>query len=159
VHNPLLLQPLGHWFTFISRKHEHLAVGSSGRGLTDSRGSAVLSVASPSPFVSLLYHTLRDLSRGIFAFAGLFLLGVPYHPSWCPLRGLPLDCSYIVSHLFPNCNRQNAQIREKYFLDICATFLLTNCWRCIIMEIRGPDIRGRAAENQLEKDDRISSRP
>jgi hypothetical protein len=39
------------------------------------------------------------LSRGIFAFAGLFLLGVPSHPSWCPLRGLPPDCSYIVPHL------------------------------------------------------------
>ena len=37
----------------------------------------VLSVALPSPFVPLLYHTLRGLSRGIFAFAGLFLLGVP----------------------------------------------------------------------------------
>ena len=59
----------------------------------------VLSVALPSPFVPLLYHTLRGLSRGIFAFAGLFLLGVPHHPSWCPLRGLPLDCSYIVPHL------------------------------------------------------------
>jgi hypothetical protein len=30
AHNPLLLQPLGHWFTFIFRKYEHLAVGSSG---------------------------------------------------------------------------------------------------------------------------------
>jgi hypothetical protein len=54
------------WFTFIYRKPTHLAVGSSGRGLTDSRGSAVLSVALPSPFVPLLYHTLRGLSRGFF---------------------------------------------------------------------------------------------
>ena len=151
-----------------------------------------LSVALPSPFVPLLYHTLRGLSRGIFAFAGLFLLGVPYHPSWRPLRGLPLDCSYIVPHLEwfvkgfptfsqnffsraptpvlhsqwqafvygyplpltlqiiahppPDYNRQNAQNRDFYFLDICATFLLTNCWRCVIMEICAPHTRGRAAE-------------
>ena len=68
AHNPLLLQPLGHWFTFIYRKCEHLAVGSLGRGLTDSRGSAVLLVALPSPFVPLLYHTLRGLSRGFLHF-------------------------------------------------------------------------------------------
>ena len=66
VHNPLLLQPLRHWSTFIFRKYEHLAVGSSGRGLTRSRGHPHFVVASPSPFVSLLYHNLDNLSRGIF---------------------------------------------------------------------------------------------
>lgn len=66
VHNPLLLQPLRHWFTFIFRKYEHLAVGSLGKGLTRSRGHPHFVVASPSPFVSLLYHNLGYLSRGIF---------------------------------------------------------------------------------------------
>ena len=40
VHNPLLLQPLRHWFTFISRKHEHLAVEDFiVKVLLNSRGS------------------------------------------------------------------------------------------------------------------------
>ena len=73
AHNPLLLQLLGHWFTFIYRKCEHLAVGSSGRGLTRSRGHPHFVVASPSPVVPLLYHTLRDLSRG---FSNFFLCWV-----------------------------------------------------------------------------------
>lgn len=40
------------WFTFIYRKQEHLAVGSSGNGLTCSRGHPPFVVASPSPVVS-----------------------------------------------------------------------------------------------------------
>ena len=68
AHNPLLLQLLGHWFTFIYRKCEHLAVGSLGQGLTRSRGHPPFVVALPSPFVPLLYHTLRGLSRGFLHF-------------------------------------------------------------------------------------------
>lgn len=42
AHNPLLLQPLGHWFTFIYRKHEHLAVEDFiVKVLPDSRGSCL----------------------------------------------------------------------------------------------------------------------
>ena len=40
------------WFTFIYRKQEHLAVGSSGQGLTRSHGHPPFVVALPSPFVS-----------------------------------------------------------------------------------------------------------
>ena len=47
AHNPLLLQPLGLWFTFIYRKCEHLAVGSWGWGLTASRGSFPLGLPCP----------------------------------------------------------------------------------------------------------------
>ena len=72
AHNPLLLQPLGHWFTFIYRKCEHLAVGSLGRGLTRSRGHPPFVVASPSPVVPLLYHNLGDLSRGFLHFFSRF---------------------------------------------------------------------------------------
>ena len=54
AHNPLLLQLLGHWFTFIYRKCEHLAVGSSEQGLTRSRGHLHFVVALPSPVVLLL---------------------------------------------------------------------------------------------------------
>ena len=39
------------WFTFVYRKQEHLAVGSWGIGLTDSRGSHRFGFAVPSPFV------------------------------------------------------------------------------------------------------------
>ena len=72
AHNPLLFQLLGHWFTFIYRKCEHLAVGSSGRGLTRSRGHPHFVVASPSPVVPLLYHTLRGLSRGFSEISEIF---------------------------------------------------------------------------------------
>ena len=40
AHNPLLFQPLRHWFTFIYRKCEHLAVEDFViKDLHDSRGS------------------------------------------------------------------------------------------------------------------------
>ena len=56
------------WFTFVYRKQEHLAVGSSGIGLTDSRGSHRFGFAVPSPFAILIYHTLWSLSRGFLEF-------------------------------------------------------------------------------------------
>ena len=55
---------------------------------------------------------------------------------------LPLLTLQIIAHPTPDCNRQNAQNRDFYFLDICATFLLTNCWRCVIMEISRPAFVG-----------------
>ena len=54
AHNPLLFQPLRHWLTFIYRKCEHLAVGSSGRGLTRSRGRLTLPCC-----VLIISQTLR----------------------------------------------------------------------------------------------------
>ena len=80
VHNPLLLQPLRHWFTFIFRKYEHLAVGSSGLVLLRSRGLPSFQGCRPSPFVPLLYHTLRDLSRGLSALPRHFFGSVTFHP-------------------------------------------------------------------------------
>ena len=68
-----------------------------------------LGFCRPSPFVPLLYHTLRGLSRGIFAFAGLFLLGVPSHPSWCPLWGLPPDM-IIIPQTAPKVNSSKCTI-------------------------------------------------
>ena len=41
---PNIISARGVWFTFIYRKQEHLAVGSSGTGLTDSRGSHLLAL-------------------------------------------------------------------------------------------------------------------
>ena len=68
VHNPLLLQPLRHWFTFIFRKHEHLAVEDFVvKVLYDSRGSRLFALALHPSFVPLLYHNLGDLS-GVFTF-------------------------------------------------------------------------------------------
>ena len=40
----------------------------------------------------------------------------------------------IISHLPLDCNRQNAQNRDFYFLKLCATFLLTKVAWCVIME-------------------------
>ena len=60
------------WFTFVYRKQEHLAVGSSEQGLTRSRGHPHFVVALSSPFVPLLYHTLRGLSRGLRNFFQVF---------------------------------------------------------------------------------------
>ena len=71
------------WFTFVYRKQEHLAVGSLGNGLTDSRGSHLFGFAIPSPFVSLLYYIGSGLSRlfsnlfGIFHFAFWRLIPLP----------------------------------------------------------------------------------
>ena len=65
AHNPLLFQPLRHWFTFIYRKCEHLAVGSLGQGLTRSRGHPLL--WSPCP--PLLYPyciTTWAICQGVF---------------------------------------------------------------------------------------------
>jgi hypothetical protein len=67
VHNPLLLQPLRHWFTFIFRKYEHLAVGSWGKGLTDSRGSFPLGLPYP-PLLYLDYSTHLAICQDLFYF-------------------------------------------------------------------------------------------
>ena len=97
AHNPLLLQLLGHWFTFIYRKCEHLAVEDFVvKVLHDSRGSRRFTLALHPSFTSLLYHNLGDLSRG---FSKLFLknsvcrkgrtvtaLTVKVRPSWTTPR-------------------------------------------------------------------------
>lgn len=58
---------------------------------------------------------------------------------WLALRLIhapPLDNNSI-PRLPPECNRQNTQNRDFYFLDICATFLLTKAEGCGIMENSG----------------------
>lgn len=103
AHNPLLLQPLGHWFTFIYRKCEHLAVGSSEQGLTRSRGHPPFVVALSSLFVPLLYHTLGDLSRGFLHFfeqPRVKGFPSPRRKLACPYRthSLPLPLTSLVYH-------------------------------------------------------------
>ena len=96
----------------------------------------------------LLYHNLGGLSRGFLSFfKKLFEVpdcgwrltlsprttrGLP-HISWVGAY-LPLTLQ-IIAHLPTECNRQNAQNRDFYFPKLCATFCLTNCWWCVIMEI------------------------
>ena len=167
-------------------------------------GTHIFVVALPSPFVPLLYHTLRGLSRGFLNFfcsVGRFCFTSPNYAlgrgcsllsaSFVPLlyhnlgglsRGFlkfllrklragrlghtqplptvrhlawvsqlpevfpPLDTNSI-PHPSPDCNRQNVQNRDFYFLDICATFLLTKCWRYVIMEIPAPTTEGAAPKN------------
>ena len=68
AHNPLLLQPLGHWFTFIYRKHEHLAVRSKCLG---TRGKSYIAlVGFPLRVASLnfciYYSTLDTIRQEVF---------------------------------------------------------------------------------------------
>ena len=51
------------WFTFIYRKPTHLAVGSSGTGLTGSRGLSLFRVAVPSPVVFIVPQFLWLVKR------------------------------------------------------------------------------------------------
>lgn len=44
-----------------------------------------------------------------------------------------------------------AQKREFIWLKLCATFLLTNCWGCGIMEIPAPTAEGAALKFWVEK--------
>lgn len=138
AHNPLLLQPLGHWFTFISRKCEHLAVGSSDIGLTDSRGSLPLGLPCPLLLYPYCITTWVVCQEGISNFFEIFYRrrtkpcsmathGIHFHVAPLTLQ--------IIAHPIAEYNRQNTQNREKIFLNICATFLLTKLARHGIMEI------------------------
>ena len=102
----------------------------------------------PSPLASCgllltsltLYHNLGDLSRTFFKFLNFLTLQSVSRMGACSasLRGsghyLPLTLQ-IIAHLTTECNRQNTQNRDFYFPKLCATFCLTKCWRCVIMEI------------------------
>jgi hypothetical protein len=99
VHNPLLLQPLGHWFTFISRKYEHLAVGSWGWRSYRLSWVFPFGTASPSPFVPLLYHNFGNLSRGFLHFFSRKVRATFLRRGRYPVATSPLDFSYIVSHI------------------------------------------------------------
>ena len=59
------------------------------------------------------------------------------HLAWVsqlPRCSLPL--TPIVYHTYPHIARwNNAQNRDSKLFLFCATFCLTNCWRCVIMEI------------------------
>ena len=96
----------------------------------------------------LLYHISGGLSRGFLSFfkklfevpdCGWRLTLSPRttrglsHISWVGAY-LPLTLQ-IIAHLSSKCNWQNTQNRDFYFPKLCATFCLTNYWRCVIMEI------------------------
>lgn len=110
----------------------------------------------PSPLASCgllltsltLYHTSGGLSRGFLSFfKKLFevpdcgwrltlsprtTMGLP-HISWVRSY-LPLTL-LIIADNSQKSTWQIAQNRDFYFPKLCATFRLTNCWRCVIMEI------------------------
>ena len=98
-------------------------------------------------FVPLLYHNLGDLSRGFPNFFSPFHEGATGEDTRLGFPS-PLDTNSI-PHLSLDYNRQNVQNWDFYFPKLCATFRLTNCWRCVIMEICAPHTRGRADENAL----------
>ncbi len=82
----------------------------------------------------LLYHNLGGLSRGFLHFFSRMVRATFTPRGRYPVATPPLDTN-IISHLPPDFNRQNTQNRDFYFLDICATFLLTKLARHGIMEI------------------------
>ena len=81
VHNPLLLQPLRHWSTFISRKYEHLAVEDFiVKVLHDSRGSRLFTLAL-LPSLCFYYSTLLAICQEVFLITTCFfsrLLPTPF---------------------------------------------------------------------------------
>ena len=97
-----------------------------------------------SPLDTLIVSHIRGFVKRNFSEPNIafFALGV----TRVFIESCSLLTLQIIPHLSPDCNRQNAQNWDFYFLDICATFRLTNCWRCVIMEICAPHTRGRAAE-------------
>ena len=113
-----------------------------------------------------LYHILSGLSRGLLKKIATFFQRAVSYTVWAWLRHTdfsvlypngagstrpvpyPLDTNSI-PHLPLDCNRQNTQNWDFYFLDICATFLLTNCWRCVIMEISRRAVVGGALKMPL----------
>ena len=118
----------------------------------------------PLPLTPLLYHNLGGLSRGFLSFfKKLFEVpdcgwrltlsprttrGLP-HISWVGAY-LPLTLQ-IIAHLPTECNRQNTQNRDFYFPKLCATFRLTNCWRCVIMEILRASLVGAPPKKPPQK--------
>ena len=82
---------------------------------------------TPLDFSYIVPHIGRFV-KGFFTFffepAGRSLTLRPTRNGGRVCTASPLDNNSI-SHLFSNCNRQNAQIRDFYFLVFCATFLLT----------------------------------
>ena len=94
-------------------------------------------------FVPLLYHTLRGLSRGfLHFFSWLFPVCVVVLRFLLTAKGIfprlgtrSFLLTMIVYHILSQRSTwQNTQNQDFYFLNICATFLLTNCWSCVIME-------------------------
>ena len=116
----------------------------------------------PSPLASCgllltsltLYHNLGDLSRGFLH----FFSRTGFEPAIFPHSGrefpisLPLPLTLqIIAHLPIECNRQNTQNRDFYFPKLCATFRLTNCWRCVIMEILRASLVGAPPKKPPQK--------
>ena len=147
-HIPNIVSACGVWFTFVFRTPTHHAVGSWGRGLTDSRGSFPLGLPCP-PLLYPYCITTWEICQGVFYifFRGWFARPLRTEDATL-LRPLPLTLQ-IIAHLPSDCNRQNAQNWDFYFLDICATFCLTNCWRCVIMEISRPASVGAPLKPRL----------
>ena len=88
-----------------------------------------------SPYILIVAH-LELFVKGFFNFfcQGRLLGGVALGDFHSVVALSPLDNDSI-PQTTPECNRQNAQNRDKIFFNICATFLLTKLARHGIMEI------------------------
>lgn len=88
--------------------------------------------------ISLDILIVSYTGRFVKGFFNFFLASRLHHHS-CASGGFSVDylplTLQIIAHPIVECNRQNVQNRDFYFPKLCATFLLTNCWRCVIMEI------------------------
>ena len=149
--SPTLFQPVGSGSHLYPANRNTLRSGHGVEGLTDSRGSFPLGLPCPR----LLYPyciTTWEICQGVFLsfFKKLFevpncgwrltlsprtTMGLP-HISWVRSY-LPLTL-LIIADNSQKSTWQIAQNRDFYFPKLCATFRLTNCWRCVIMEISRP---------------------
>ena len=127
AHNPLLLQPLRHWLKFIYRKCEHLAVGSSGRGLTDSRGSFPLGL--PCPRLSYLdYSTHLAICQALFYFFCWRCGSNAHHPL--------ADSTEDTSHRWENPTRtggvaQRGTLRNRRTPSVFCTLIVSQLGRFV----------------------------
>ena len=65
---PNIFSACGVWFTFVYRTQEHRAVGSSGNGLTYSRGNPPSSRLPYPRLLYLYYSTLLAICQVLFLF-------------------------------------------------------------------------------------------
>ena len=89
AHNPILLQPMGHWFTFIYRAREHRAVWVTGERSYWLTWALPFGIASPLT-TFILYHKPCGLSIPFLRF--FLVVGVGIEPH---IRLLLSRCSTI----------------------------------------------------------------
>ena len=110
------------------------------------RGCSLLS-ASLHPYCITTWVICQEVFQTFLKNLFGWLYRTPTNALGC-VAYYPRLLTMIVYHTPPQKSTwQNAQIRASKLFDFCTTFLLTNCWRCGIMEILAAHTRGRRAQN------------